>query len=153
MFPVKSALAIVSAGVLIATAVPANAASAPKPKVGQCFNYTKADMDRVSPAKKASVKCTKTHNIEVYRVATFVYSGSPYTLSESDLYSIATEACQPWTGNDNTEFNYWLYFFPTKAQWKAGQRWIRCDAAIVTADSTNDLLTFTKWKTKKLDIR
>ena len=81
-------------------ALPANAASAPKPKVGQCFNYTKADMDKVSPAKKASVKCTKTHNIEVYRVATFAYSGSPYTLSQSDLFSIATEACQPWTGND-----------------------------------------------------
>ena len=155
----KSAVAIVSAGFLVAAAIPANAASAPntasapKPKVGQCFNYTKADIDKASPAKKAAVKCSKSHNIEVYRVARYTYSESPHAISESDLWSIANEACQPWRGNvAKTKFNYWLYFVPTPAQWKAGQRWIRCDAAIVVVDNAGKVKSFKKWKGKKLDV-
>lgn len=156
----KSAIALVSAGFLVATAIPAsaasapNTASAPKPKVGQCFNYTKADIGKASPAKKAAVKCSKTHNIEVYRVARYNYAQSPHSISDSDLWSIANEACQPWRGNvTKTKFNYWFYFVPTKAQWKAGQRWIRCDAAIAVIGSNGKVKSYKSWKGKKLDVR
>ena len=162
----KSAIALVSAGFLVAAAIPANAASAPntasalntasapKPKVGQCFNYTKTDMGKASPAKKAAVKCSKTHNIEVYRVARYNYAESPHSISDSDLWSIANEACQPWRGNvAKTKFNYWFFFVPTAAQWKAGQRWIRCDAAIAVIGTDGKVKSFKTWKGKKLDVR
>lgn len=150
----RRAGALILGGILALTAIPANAASAPKPKVGQCFKYTKSDMTKASPAKKSAVKCSKTHNIEVYRVATYTYSESPSSLSESDLWAIANEACQPWTGNVNkTKFNYWLYFVPTPSQWSAGQRWIRCDAAIVTIGNSGQVKSYKQWKGKKLDVR
>jgi hypothetical protein len=151
---VKSAIAIVSAGILAASAIPANAANAPKPKVGQCFNYTKSDLERDSPAKKAAVSCSKSHNVEVYRVASYTYKESPFSMSSSDLWSIANEACQPWRGNvAKTKFNYWFFFIPTRTQWAAGERWIRCDAAMANIDSKGKVKSYKKWKGKKLDIR
>lgn len=153
----KSAISLLSACVLALTAIPASAVStvsAPKPVVGQCFNYTNSEIAMENVPKKAAVSCSSTHNIEVYRVAKYTYKSSPFTISESDLWSIANRACQPWKGNvSKTKFNYWAFYTPTKSQWTKGERWIRCDAAIVTSDSNGNVTSYTKWKGKKLDVK
>lgn len=149
----KSAIALLSFGVITLGATPANAVSAPSPKVGQCFNYTNSDISMMNVPKKAAVSCSSTHNVEVYRVAKYTSKKSPYDISESDLWSIGKKACQPWKGNAETKFNYWAFYTPTKSQWAKGERWIRCDAAIVTTDSSGDITAYTKWKGKKIDVK
>jgi hypothetical protein len=150
----KSAIVLLSVGVMTLGATAVNAVSAPAPKVGQCFNYTNSEISMENVPKKAAVSCSLTHNIEVYRVAKYTYKKSPYDISESDLWSLANKACQPWKGNvAKTKFNYWAFYTPTKSQWAKGERWIRCDAAIVTTNSSGDITAYTKWKGKKLDVK
>jgi hypothetical protein len=127
----------------IATAAPKAA-----PKVGNCYNLTKAQVDAdysdINP-----VNCLKTHSAETYRV---VNLKSNDLAAKYDLKK-AMSVCQPWKGNSKF-FNYWAWYIPNPEQQAAGQNWIRCDAMIdqVVNDDPSDI-TVTFWKGKRLDVR
>lgn len=126
----------------------ANAAVKPAPKVGNCYDLTKAQVG-VDYSDVSAINCLKTHSAETYRVV---------NLKKTDLASNfdlakATKVCQPWKGTSKF-FNYWAWYIPNPAQQNAGQNWIRCDAMIVKDynESTGDYIV-TSWKGKRLDVR
>jgi hypothetical protein len=131
------------------TPVPtANAAAKPMPKVGSCYNLTKADV-AADYLDIAPINCLKVHSTETYRVV---------KLKANDLavnYDLekAKKVCIPWKGSSKF-LNYWAWYIPNPEQQKAGQNWIRCDGMIVKDynESTGDYI-ITTWKGKRLDFR
>ena len=126
----------------------ANAAAKPAPKVGNCYNLTKAQV-AVDYSDVSAVNCLKTHSAETYRVVKLKKTD---LASDFDLAK-ATKVCQPWKGTSKF-FNYWAWYIPNPEQQNAGQNWIRCDAMIVKDynESTGDYIV-TSWKGKRLDVR
>ena len=142
--------AFISAIAVLATSFPqAQAASVTKkPLVGNCYNYTAADVSG-DGSKKGPVKCTSTHTAETYRVGTWREAKGPFELELNETWAVANKLCQPFKGQSRF-FNYWAYYLPTQAQWNAGQRWIRCDAMISADEKAT---SFVSWKGKRLDIK
>lgn len=126
----------------------ANAAAKPVPKVGSCYNLSRAQV-AVDYSDVAAINCLKSHSAETYRV---VRLKAPDLASNFDLTQ-ATKVCFPWKGISKF-FNYWAWYIPTPEQQTAGQNWIRCDAMIVKDynESTGDYVV-TSWKGKRLDVR
>ena len=123
----------------------ANAAYTVLPKVGQCFQYTKAQVS-ASYAPKNPISCSSTHNMETFAVAKWPLSTNPADMEDEDKMSIVSEYCDFWgtfpnaefSRSSKTNFNYWAWYTPSRTAWAKGQRWIRCDAMIgvfKTADS------------------
>jgi hypothetical protein len=135
-------------------AINANGATKPVvPKVGFCYNLTRADMD--APFSSiAPVNCSKTHTAEVYRIAKWTYSENILDITDTEKrLEFATALCQPWKGSSKY-FNYWAWYTPDRKQWNAGQRWIRCDAMIAkNYDSETGEFDLVSWKNKRLDVR
>ena len=134
--------------VTIAHVPTANAAAKPMPKVGSCYNLTKADV-AADYLDIAPINCLKVHSTETYRVV---------KLKANDLavnYDLekAKKVCIPWKGSSKF-LNYWAWYIPNPEQQKAGQNWIRCDGMIVKDynESTGDYI-ITTWKGKRLDFR
>ncbi len=134
--------------VTIAHVPTANAAAKPMPKVGSCYNLTKADV-AADYSDIAPINCLKVHSTETYRVV---------KLKANDLavdYDLekAKKVCTPWKGSSKF-LNYWAWYIPNPEQQKAGQNWIRCDGMIVKDynESTGDYI-ITTWKGKRLDFR
>ena len=134
--------------VTIAHVPTANAAAKPMPKVGSCYNLTKADV-AADYSDIAPINCLKVHSAETYRVV---------KLKANDLavnYDLekAKKVCIPWKGSSKF-LNYWAWYIPNPEQQKAGQNWIRCDGMIVKDynESTGDYI-ITTWKGKRLDFR
>ena len=126
----------------------ASAAAKPMPKVGSCYNLTKADV-AADFSDIAPINCLKEHSTETYRVV---------KLKANDLavnYDLekAKKVCIPWKGSSKF-LNYWAWYIPNPEQQKAGQNWIRCDGMIVKDynESTGDYI-ITTWKGKRLDFR
>ena len=126
----------------------ANAAAKPMPKVGSCYNLTKADV-AADFSDIAPINCLKEHSTETYRVV---------KLKANDLavnYDLekAKKVCTPWKSSSKF-LNYWAWYIPNPEQQKAGQNWIRCDGMIVKDynESTGDYIIIT-WKGKRLDFR
>ena len=130
--------------------IPNSMAQINKPKVGNCYNYSAADVSG-DGSTKGPVKCSSTHTAETYRVSTWPDEYRPFDLTLDEEWAIANEICQPWTGNSRN-FNYWAYYLPTKSQWAAGQRWLRCDAMKTTGRKGSDH-SYASWKGKRLDVR
>lgn len=132
----------------------ANAAAKPVvPKVGYCYNLTRADID-VPFSSIAPVSCSKTHTAEVYRIAKWTASENILDITDSaKRLEYATALCQPWKGTTKY-FNYWAWYTPDRKQWNAGQRWIRCDAMIAkNYDEATGNFDLVSWKNKRLDVR
>lgn len=128
--------------------VPATLAAAPAPRVGECFDYGPRGMDRLT-AVSPSVPCGSLHTAEVYKVAKWSSPRNPYAMTDDLLWEIGNQKCRP-QGNrvfDGVNFNYWAYFLPTRSQWNAGQRWIRCDALLATSTSP---LRLDRWRGSRL---
>lgn len=95
------------------------------PEIGQCFNYTAADVDNSNPVDK-QVDCSESHSAEVYRIGIWPEIEDPNTFSDDETWAIANEICMPWDG-DGGNFNYWAFYFPTTEAWNNGENWVRCD--------------------------
>ena len=132
---------------LIFSATGANA-KLPNPKVGQCYNYTVADVALSNPPNKQPVSCSKTHTDEVYKVVTLSNSKSPYKMSSEAFFNFAQTTCL--AGFPAYSFNYWGYYTPTKSQWNSGQHWLRCDAFQATSISGNSPKGLKSWRGKHL---
>jgi hypothetical protein len=134
--------------VTIAHVPTANAATKPMPKVGSCYNLTKADV-AADYSDIAPINCLKVHSAETYRVV---------KLKANDLavnYDLkkATSVCAPWKSSSKF-LNYWAWYIPNPEQQSAGQNWIRCDGMITKDynESTGEFIV-TTWKGKRLDFR
>jgi len=134
--------------VTIAHVSTANAAAKPMPKVGACYNLTKADV-AADYSDIAPINCLKVHSAETYRVV---------KLKANDLavnYDLkkATSVCAPWK-SPSKFLNYWAWYIPNPEQRSAGQNWIRCDGMITKDynESTGQYIV-TTWKGKRLDFR
>ncbi len=109
---------------------PANAAYTVKPKAGQCFMYTAADVD-APYARKNPVSCSSTHNAETYLVTKWPLKTKPSEMPDEEALNLAESLCRAW-GTDglisNPFFTFWAWYTPDPAGWAKGERWLRCDA-------------------------
>jgi hypothetical protein len=135
-------------------AAPVNAAYTIKPKVGQCFMHTQAEVLASYP-KKNPINCAKMHNAETYFVAKWPLSKPPEQLPTGRGLEIATSLCHAWDKGgvlQNSDFNYWVWFTPEPPAWARGERWLRCDALrSVNQGEPNKFLSWKglKFKAKK----
>lgn len=126
----------------------APAASAAEPAVGQCYSYKKSTLDDVS-STAAPVACTTKHTAETYYVRTLPESfGNPAKASAAQRLSAAepctVAAMNAYLGSPDRKLPsrfQTAVLFPTKAEWEAGERWMRCDVVLQGGTS---LVTLTK---------
>ena len=152
----KNILRVVMASVFtlgFITAPSANAAYTVKPKVGQCFNYSAAEVSAPF-AKKNPINCSSTHTAETYLVAKWPLSEPPSALPDGDALEIASSLCRAWgtTGIlTDSYFNYWAWYTPDPKAWAKGERWLRCDAMHVTNDT--EPYKYASWKGQKFKAK
>jgi hypothetical protein len=116
---------------------PVQAAYTVKPKIGQCFQLTPAQVS-ASYATKNPVSCSSTHNAETFEVVDWPLATNPVDMVHTDALKIANEMCGFWdtfpdaetSRLSKSEFNYWAWYTPDKAAWAKGERWLRCDAMV-----------------------
>ena len=71
----------------------ANAAAKPAPKVGNCYNLNKSQVDS-DYSDIPPLNCLKAHTAETYRVVKL----KPTDLASNYDLAKATTVCQPWKG-------------------------------------------------------
>lgn len=128
---------------LVGTALvapPAQAALDPgfeQPAVGTCYRMSEKELRQVSYGE-AAVDCAGKHTSQVVAV-TYLPDGLSWRrASVGKVTKLAVKGCQPALdaalGGDvvlRAQSAYQLTFFiPTKAQRRAGARWIRCDVVL-----------------------
>ena len=129
------------------------------PKVGQCFQYTKAQVSAKYPPKNP-INCASSHNMETYAVEIWPVETNPVDMDRETTLEIVNELCNFWGTfpNANTSrmktstFNYWAWYTPSRAAWAKGQRWLRCDAMIGKFSSAEQWppTTHVSWKGLRL---
>ena len=129
------------------------------PKVGQCFQYTKAQVSAKYPPKNP-INCASSHNMETYAVEIWPVETNPVDMDRETTLEIVNELCNCWGTfpNANTSrmktstFNYWAWYTPSRAAWAKGQRWLRCDAMIGKFTSAEQWppATYVSWKGLRL---
>ena len=128
-------------------AAPANAAYTVKPRVGQCFLYSVADVD-APYARKNPVSCSSIHNAETYHVTKWPLKIKPSEMSDEEAFSLADSLCRAW-GDDglitNPFFTFWAWYTPDPAAWAKGERWLRCDAM-----AKNKAEKYISWRGQRL---
>ena len=137
----------------------ANAAYTVIPKVGQCFQYTKAQVS-AKYAPKNPINCSSSHNMETFAVAIWPVETNPVDMDRETTLDIVDELCNFWGTFPNASanrlktsaFNYWAWYTPSRAAWAKGQRWLRCDAMIGKFSSAEEWppASFVSWKGLKL---
>jgi hypothetical protein len=139
--------ALISTLVMATLASPAKAAYTVKPKAGQCFLHTVADID-APYARKNPVKCSGTHNAETYFVTKWPLTTNPADMPDEEALNLADSLCRAW-GDDglisNPFFNFWAWYTPDRAAWAKGERWLRCDAM-----AKNKSEKYISWKGQRL---
>ncbi len=135
--------------IAVASITPAQAAYTVKPKVGQCFMLSVADVSAPF-AQRNPISCSKKHNAETYLVAKWPLSTPAGELSKGDRLEVAKSLCSTdWKGQSNSYyFTYWAWYTPNPKAWAKGERWLRCDAMRIV-DSVEPY-RFVTWKGKKL---
>jgi arylsulfatase A-like enzyme len=144
---------VISASLLVGTQTPAEAAYTVKPKVGQCFMYSNAEVSAPF-ATKNPISCSKTHNMETYLVGKWPLTTPPEEMAEGEGLEVANSLCMAWgKGGKLTDspFTFWAWYTPDPTAWAKGERWLRCDA-MITVDE-NEPRKFVSWKGQKLKKR
>jgi hypothetical protein len=119
-----------------------------QPSVGQCWNAAVAQADEWSAwGGQSAASCTALHVLYTYKVATiagetgssWASSGNGSTLSAA-VAAKASHACTLSTLLPKAKWNQQLiqqYFFvPSKPEWRAGARWVRCDVGVLATGTT-----------------
>jgi hypothetical protein len=126
---------------------PANAAYTVKPKAGQCFMYSAADVD-APYARKNPVSCSSTHNAETFLVTKWPLKIKPSDMPDQEALDLAESLCRAF-GTDglqsNPFFTFWAWYTPDPAAWAKGERWLRCDAMAVNKSNK-----YISWKGLRL---
>ncbi|MFB9311595.1 septum formation family protein [Nocardioides plantarum] len=126
--------AAVTGSVLTASITSPADAATPQPEVGDCHSLTLAESEYVTdPDPRTS--CERKHTSRTFAVKTVKASA----FRDNDtILSTSVRVCSPafaraTSASENTrEMSAYSYSFfaPTKAQIKAGARWIRCDIVL-----------------------
>lgn len=133
---------------LVLAGLTAPASSAAEPAKGTCYAYPKSTLEDVSsPADP--VACTAKHTAETYYARTLPDSfGLPSKASAAARLSAAepctTTAMNAYLGLSERRLPsrfQTAVLFPTDPQWKAGERWMRCDVVLQGGTS---LVTLTR---------
>jgi len=105
------------------------------PAAGKCRKVAPKDLENTANASRI-VECTQPHTAETFHVEELPdeFDNDSYTSSEVATYAART--CAPkfavFLGADESlsmrSVIGWVWFRPSEAAWKAGARWIRCDA-------------------------
>jgi hypothetical protein len=103
-------------------------------EVGTCFTYT-ASGTKDQAAGAPAVDCSTPHTAQTYWIGTLPANFSVPAKAKASSRLKATRACTSKKMNaflnlDNRELPTRFHsvpVFPTKAQWNAGERWVRCD--------------------------
>jgi hypothetical protein len=135
------------------TSTPAEAAYTVKPKVGQCFMHSQADVSAPF-AQRNPIACTKTHNSETYIVAKWPLTTPPEDLPEGEGWEVANSLCRAWGAGgvlDGSYFTYWAWYTPDPDAWAKGERWLRCDAMRLV--DQNEPYRFVSWKGQKFKAK
>lgn len=135
------------ATVLAALIAPPSVAAA-EPVVGACYDYSRSALETVS-STAAPIPCTAKHTAETYLVRTLPDSFGPPSKASTASRLSAAEACSVsamnthvgWTDRRLPSRFLTAVLFPTNEQWKAGERWMRCD---VVLQGGTALVTVTK---------
>jgi hypothetical protein len=170
MSPKRSLLSLVGvlvvslalAGCSLLPGIPAAKASASptKPVAGQCWNATETQAaDWTDWQGTSAIACTGSHTLYTYQVgtisdetgSTWAASGDSTQLSP-EVQTKADDACSISKLLPHLKWNQELieqyYFVPTEAEWKAGQRWVRCDVGVLATGTTLDNESFTALPSK-----
>jgi hypothetical protein len=113
------------------------------PAVGQCWDGTVADASAWSDWKgPKAIPCSASHTLYTFAVAKISGLMPPdWSKSSTDatiadgVAAAAFAACGPayktlgLTWNQQLVPNY--YFIPSHAEWKKGERWVRCDIGLL----------------------
>lgn len=137
-------------GLISAVMSPSEAAYTVKPKVGQCFMYSNADVSAPF-ATKNPVSCSSKHNAETYIVTKWPISTKPSQMSDEDALNLADSLCNAWGDSgvlQGSYFNYWAWYTPNDAQWAKGERWLRCDGMRIT--NKTEPYKYGSWKGARL---
>jgi hypothetical protein len=101
-----------------------------KPKIGNCYLFSAKELDAPSPLTNP-LPCAEMHNAETYWVAKWPLELAPTRYSDDLIHDVAGRVCRnKWDFPDDSDFNYWAYFYPSPSQWAEGARWLRCDAMV-----------------------
>jgi serine/threonine protein kinase len=108
---------------------------APKPEAGQCRQLDPEAVDALSDDTPV-VDCDEDHNVVTFYVGEYGEGSVP----DND---VAAEGCTKHfdkaVGGTNAEVAMssfrWLFFQPDNDAWTEGERWYRCDLAILDAES------------------
>jgi Septum formation len=127
-------LGIACAGVPAASAADVSAV----PRLGQCYNYSFAKGTAASSSPTPAVSCTKHHTAQTYYVGKFTGAAKASSGPKSGQVLLAVGyACDRELYAKlgakvalTRAFLAAFWFVPTAAQWKAGARFFRCDAAL-----------------------
>jgi hypothetical protein len=156
------AVAISLAGCSLLPGIPAATAApnAAKPATGQCWNATTAQAaDWTDWQGTSAIACTSSHTLYTYHVgkisgetsSTWAATGDSTQLSP-DVQTKADDACSISALLPHLKWNQQLieqfFFVPTEAEWKAGQRWVRCDVGVLATGTTLDNESFTALPSK-----
>jgi hypothetical protein len=138
-----AALLVVASGFALLTTAPSNAAAGraaqlpAKPRVGQCRTTTFAQSFNMADSHKP-VPCSKAHTMHTFAVPNVPKRLAYKNIGAAKLEQVAVTACTrpfwkalggSFATRDETAYT-WVYFAPTKAQRKAGARWLRCDVIL-----------------------
>jgi hypothetical protein len=133
---VGALLAAAVTGTVLTSALtsPADAASS-RPEVGSCHSTTYAESAAISDTD-APISCDRTHTSRTIAVKDL--RGAAFHDNET-LAKAGYRACAPElvtalgssaSARAQSAYNF-VFFTPTKAQIKAGARWVRCDIVLV----------------------
>ena len=148
----KTSVAICLALIIAAPSYAANAAPS-TPKVGDCFFVSPEELDSPTPISN-KISCSFTHNLETYFVGKVSGSTDPNKQSEKVLLNRVKQTClNAWKFPETSPLNYFAFYVPTSAQWKAGSRWLRCDGGIASESSESDLPELGTWKGSAVNSR
>jgi hypothetical protein len=113
------------------------------PAAGQCWNATVADAGAWSDWKgSGAVPCSASHTLYTFAVARIPGLMPPdWAKSSTDgstadsVAAAAFAACRPAYKTLGLAWNQQLvpnyYFIPSHAEWKKGERWVRCDIGLL----------------------
>jgi hypothetical protein len=127
------------------------------PKVGDCWDYTRSELERISDSR-SSVPCTQQHTMVTYKVAFWPKTyADPYGLySSGSLYSLYG-AMQEFCGSiqryelnlkSGTSLSTGGFLLPSKDAWSNGARWINCMEGLKlykVGSSSSDDWSYVPW--------
>lgn len=111
---------------------PSNSPKNYQPKVGDCFDYA-WDQAMLKNVSDRPVSCQQSHTAETYKVQTWISPIDVYQDTDENILVAVRSICLPMSHKPSTSItqNYFIFSFPSEAQWNSGNKWVRCDAVIL----------------------